>query len=89
MSVGEELRQARQQAGLSREQVSQSTKIQLAKLEALEQNAFERLPEGIYLDGIVRAYARTVHLDGDALVERVRANLAVRANRTPDRTDAA
>jgi cytoskeletal protein RodZ len=68
MDVGAALREARLQAGLSREQVSNATKIQLAKIEALEANAFERLPEGIYLDGIVRAYAREVGVDGNALV---------------------
>ncbi len=72
MTVGNELRQARQRAGLSSEQVSQETKIQLAKIDALEDDAFERLPDGIYLDGIVRAYARTVGLDEAVMVQRVR-----------------
>ena len=64
--------------------MSQSTKIQVAKLEALERNAFERLPEGIYLDGIVRAYARTVGLDDEAMVQRVRRDVALRAFETVD-----
>ena len=70
MNVGAELREARQRAGLSREDVSQRTKIQLAKIDALEANAFERLPEGIYLHGLIRAYATEVGLDGSEVVAR-------------------
>ena len=44
MDVGRELREARLRAGLSREQISQSTKIQLPKIEALEHNDFTQLP---------------------------------------------
>jgi cytoskeleton protein RodZ len=72
MDVGAALREARQRAGLSREALSQRTKIQLAKIEALEENAFERLPDGIYLDGLIRAYANEVGLDGSDLVMRLR-----------------
>jgi cytoskeleton protein RodZ len=84
MDVGNELRQARQQAGLSREEIAQSTKIQLAKIEALEANAFGRLPDGIYLDGIVKAYARTVGLDPDVMVQRVHAERERQAGQGSD-----
>jgi transcriptional regulator with XRE-family HTH domain len=77
MNVGAELREARLRAGLSREEVSQRTKIQLAKIEALEANAFERLPEGIYLDGLIRAFATEVGLDGSELVAGMRRPPAV------------
>src|SRR5687767_11630244 len=72
MNVGTELKQARDQAGLSAEQISNRTKIQLYKIEALENNEFDRLPQGIYLDGIVRAYAHEVGIDPEPMVERVR-----------------
>lgn len=72
MRVGAELRQAREYAGLSSEQVAERTKIQLYKIEALENDNFERLPDGIYLDGIVRAYAHEVAVNPESLIERVR-----------------
>jgi cytoskeletal protein RodZ len=78
MDVGATLREARQQAGLSSQEVSQRTKIQLAKIEALEANAFERLPEGIYLDGLIRAYAVEVGLDGSELVAAFRRDAQLR-----------
>jgi transcriptional regulator with XRE-family HTH domain len=79
MSVGSELRRAREQAGFSREQIAQNTKFQLYKIEALEEDAFERLPDGIYLDGLVRAYTKEVGLDADTYVERVREAAALAA----------
>jgi hypothetical protein len=72
MTVGTELKQARENAGLSPEQISERTKIQLYKIDSLENGTFELLPQGIYLDGIVRAYAQQVGVDPEPLVERMR-----------------
>ena len=72
MTVGSELKQAREHARLSPEEISERTKIQLYKIDALEKGDFELLPQGIYLDGIVRAYAHEVALDSERMVERVR-----------------
>ena len=72
MNIGTELRNARERLGLSREQISSATKIHPDKIEALETDAFDRLPRGVYLDGIVAAYAREVGLDPAAFVSRVR-----------------
>jgi cytoskeletal protein RodZ len=76
MDIGRELQAARQQAGLSIADLAQRTKIQPHKLQALEENAFDQLPEGVYLDGIVRVYAAEVGLDPDVLVSRVRQEAA-------------
>lgn len=72
MTVGTELRQARERVGLPPEEISERTKIQLYKIEMLESGNFELLPQGIYLDGIVRAYAKEVGIAQEPLVERVR-----------------
>jgi cytoskeletal protein RodZ len=73
MGIGPDLRQARQQAGLSAEQIAGRTKVKLEKIEALEQEEFEHLPPGIYLDGIVRAYAQEVGVDPTAAVAQLHA----------------
>ena len=72
MTVGTVLKQAREQAGLSPEQISERTKIQLYKIKALEEDDFSRLPEGIYLDGIVRAYSQEVGINAETMVARTR-----------------
>ena len=76
MTIGNELRDARERLGLSREHISTATKIHVCKVAALEDDAFDSLPSGIYLDGFVAAYAREVGLDGEALVKRFRSQFA-------------
>jgi cytoskeletal protein RodZ len=78
MSVtpGNELRTARERLNLSREEISARTKIQVRKIAALEDDAYEQLPAGIYLDGIAAAYAREVGLDAEPFVRRVRTHVA-------------
>jgi hypothetical protein len=72
MSVGRELKQARERAALSIEQIAERTKIQAHKLEALETDDLDALPHGIYLEGIVRAYAHEVAIDPMPLIDRIR-----------------
>jgi cytoskeletal protein RodZ len=72
MDVGRELAEARQRLQLTHDQVAATTKIQAAKIEALERNDYEHLPSGIYLDGIIRVYAQEVGLDPEPLVEQAR-----------------
>jgi transcriptional regulator with XRE-family HTH domain len=69
MPLGARLRQAREQAGVTAAELSERTKIRLYKIEALENGQFVHLPDGVYLDGIVRAYAREVALDPEPLIE--------------------
>ena len=72
MTVGTVLKQAREQAGLSTEQISERTKIQLKKIRHWKNDDFSRLPAGIYLDGIIRAYSQEVGINSEAMVVRAR-----------------
>jgi cytoskeleton protein RodZ len=76
VTPGHELRSARERLSLSREQISSRTKIQVRKIAALEEQWFDQLPAGIYLDGIAAAYAREVGLDAEAIVRRLRTHVA-------------
>jgi transcriptional regulator with XRE-family HTH domain len=76
MGIGLELRKARERAGLSAKQLADRTKLSLHKIEALEKSDFERLPRGIYLDGVVKAYAREVGVDAKLAVQRLRDEIA-------------
>jgi cytoskeleton protein RodZ len=68
MDVGTLLHTARERAALSLPQISANTKIPLHTLRAIEENAFDRVPRGIFIRSFIRAYAREVKLDPDALV---------------------
>ena len=76
MGIGSELRDARLRAGLSAKQLADRTKLKLAKIEALEKSDFESLPHGIYLDGVVKAYAHEVGFDAKLAVQRVHEEIA-------------
>ena len=60
---GGKLRAAREQRGVSLRDIADSTKFSMAALEALERNDPSRLPGGIFMRSIVRAYASEVGLD--------------------------
>lgn len=80
--VGAELTRAREALGLSIADVSQQMKFAPRQIEALEQEQFDRLPSGTFVRGMLRAYARMLKLDPDAVVGRVAAQLAAPDNTT-------
>lgn len=69
-NVGAELREAREQRGVSIEELSRRTKIGVPTLRALESGQTDRLPGGIFVRGFLRAYAREVGLDSEEIVRR-------------------
>jgi cytoskeletal protein RodZ len=68
MDVGTTLRTAREHRGIPLPRMAALTKIPIGILRALETNAFDRIPTGIFLRGYLRAYAREVGLEPEALV---------------------
>jgi cytoskeletal protein RodZ len=75
MDIGGELRAARRTHQRSIEQIARATKISPAVLRAIENNAFDRVPGGLFTRGFLRAYAREVELDPEGIVERYRSEV--------------
>jgi cytoskeleton protein RodZ len=67
---GEALRGERQRRSVSLEDISQTTKVAVRSLQALESDAFDQLPGGILSKGIVRSYVRFLGLDESEWVAR-------------------
>jgi cytoskeleton protein RodZ len=67
---GAHLKQAREQKGVTLQQVAATTKISARFLDALEKNDQSRLPGGIFSRSFVRSYAREVGLDPEDTVRR-------------------
>ena len=67
-TLGERLRLARERAGLSIDDIAVRTKIQGSLLEAIERDDFEHVPGGLFVRGFLRAYAREVGLEPEAVV---------------------
>lgn len=62
-TVGTFLKDHRQSAGLSLDQIADITKIRLDYLEAIEQDRFDQLPSAAFVKGFIRSYALAIKLD--------------------------
>jgi len=58
----------RRNRGISLEQISDSTKISVRSLEAIERGDFAKLPGGIYTTSYIRQYARAIDYDESAIL---------------------
>ena len=79
-AFGENLRREREMRGVTLEEISSATCISTRFLEALETEQWDRLPGGVFNRGFIRAVARFLGLDQDALV----AEYALATNDRPE-----
>lgn len=68
LSTGARLRQAREAAGLSREEVSSRLRLRLDLIRALEEDDQASLPPATFVSGYLRSYARLFDLDVASLL---------------------
>jgi cytoskeleton protein RodZ len=68
MSIGTQLRQAREEQSLSLDQVAQETHIRMRYLEALEADKFDVLPSPAQLRGFLRIYCDYLKLNSRELL---------------------
>ncbi len=68
MGIGETLKKAREERGLTLEEVAEKTKIRHRYLEAIEKENFEIMPGNVYVKGFIRNYARFLGLRPEPLV---------------------
>ena len=71
-SVSERLSAAREEKGLSREDVARTTRVPIRHLQHIDAGEWEALPAVTYSVGFARAYANAVGLDGPAVGAEVR-----------------
>lgn len=76
-SVGETLRNAREEKGISIQKVAEATSIRIMYLEAIEKEQFDLIPGEVYLKGFIRNYANFVGLNGPEMVEKYKEQVAV------------
>jgi len=74
--VGAQLARARQAAGKSLADIARATRVSERQLAAIEAGDFAALPSRAYAIGFSRTYAKMVGLDPNAIVARVRDELA-------------
>jgi cytoskeletal protein RodZ len=74
-TVGERLRAAREEKGLSLEDVAAQTRIPQRHLEAIEASEWDKLPAPTYTTGFAKSYASAVGLDRSEIGEQLRAEI--------------
>ena len=78
--IGEDLRIARIDAGVTHSEISETLKIQSVFLDAIERLDLDALPSIGYVLGYVRAYALHLGMDGKEAVERYKADVKIPEN---------
>jgi hypothetical protein len=74
---GKDLKNIRDELGISLEQIAEMAKVRMVYLRAIEEDQFEKMPPRIFLKSFLRTYAQCMGLDGDIVVSRY-------LKRTPD-----
>lgn len=74
-SVGERLRAAREEKGLSLEEIAAQTRIPRRHLESIEAADWEKLPAPTYTIGFARSYASAVGLDRADIAAQLRGEM--------------
>ncbi|GAA3842414.1 helix-turn-helix domain-containing protein [Streptomyces coacervatus] len=83
LSVGRALKQARLDAGLTVEDVTNATRVRIAIVHAIEADDFAPCGGDVYARGHIRTLAKAVHLDPAPLVARYDAEHGGRPAPTP------
>jgi cytoskeleton protein RodZ len=74
-SVGERLRAAREEKGMSLEDIAAQTRIPLRHLESIERSEWDKLPAPTYTIGFARSYATSVGLDRVDIADQLRTEI--------------
>lgn len=69
-SFGQYLKNLREEAGKSLEEIAENTKIALTNLEFLEQDRYDLLPPRVFVKGFIRSYVQELGLNADESVGR-------------------
>lgn len=78
-SFGASLRRERELRGVSLREIAASTKIGVSMLQAIEDDRLDKLPQGLFVRGFVREYARFLALDE----QKVLTELSYHASQAP------
>ncbi len=69
-SFGQYLKNLREEAGKSLEEIAENTKIAMTNLEFLEQDRYDLLPPRVFVKGFIRSYVQELGLNADESAAR-------------------
>lgn len=70
-SVGQQLRHARESAGMSIDALSVQLKVSVRNLESIEADAWDKLPDFVYTRALIASICRHLKLDTRPLLQKV------------------
>lgn len=76
-SVGQYLRELREQRKMSVEEVSRATRVPMASVERIETDRFDELPGEVFVRGFLKSYARALNVPADDVLARYTASRRV------------
>ena len=76
-SVGQYLRDMREQRKMSVEEVSRATRVPMASVERIEADRFDELPGEVFVRGFLKSYARALGVPPDYVMARYTASRRV------------
>jgi len=83
VSLGDQLRLAREAKGMSLDDIASRTRIPIRHLQHIESEDWEALPAVTYAIGFTRNYANAVGLDGAGIAGELRERIGGPRNRAP------
>jgi cytoskeletal protein RodZ len=84
LTLGEKLRQAREERGISISEVAEQTRISAMYLDLIENDDYRTLPGGIFNKGFVKSYAKYVGLDEQEALQDYAQVVAADESENPD-----
>jgi cytoskeleton protein RodZ len=78
LTAGMLLRRAREAAGLHVAALAVSLKVPVRKLEALEENRFDELPDAVFVRALASSVCRSLKIDSQPILERLPQTIAPR-----------
>lgn len=76
-TVGQYLRELREQRKMSVEEVSRATRVPMASVERIETDRFDELPGEVFVRGFLKSYARSLGVPPDEVLARYTASRRV------------
>lgn len=83
-TLGEKLRQAREERGISVSEVAEQTRISPLYIESIEKDDYKVLPGGIFNKGFIKSYAKYVGYDEQEALQEYAKMVITTENRDPD-----
>ncbi len=87
-TAGALLRQAREAAGLHVAALAVALKVPVRKLEALENDEYDQLPDNVFVRGLAASVCRTLKIDPQPIMERLPRRATPRLVRTDEGVNA-